>query len=224
MPNFTKFDSVIVDVNLRETGFSPRVRKLDLEEMVSEAQQGNEEAFAELYIRFRGLVMAHVQKSHLKIMREEALSEGLMALVEAIHTYDFAKKVRFAGYADACIRYRLWNLFKREKRRWQREVSYVVPQEEEAAAIEPPDPRVNVEKEVLDRLYLQEMLPELNTAITLLPERQRYVILRHVVGQESLTQIAEELGIKVQAVWNLKKRALARLKNVTSGMYIDERR
>lgn len=193
-----------------------------MEKLVLAAQQGNQRAFEELYTRFRGLVTAHARKGHLKIMREEALSEGLIALVEAIKTYNFAKKVRFAGYADACIRYRLWNLFKREKRRWQRESSYIIQQEEELKEVELADPQVDIESEVLNQIYLEALRPELSAAIAALSERQRYVIQRNVLDSASLTVIAAELGIKVQAVWNLKKRALARLKIIISGMYIHE--
>ena len=63
----------------------------------------------------------------------------------------------------------------------------------------------------IEQKYGQERILQV---INLLPPKQRFVIIQSIINHYKLDCIAKVLGITIQAVYQLKKRALARLKKV----------
>lgn len=59
---------------------------------------------------------------------------------------------------------------------------------------------------------LKEDYNKLNIAISKLTEKQRYVIINHYYYNQSLNKIAEKMKIEVNAVYQLKVRAILSLK------------
>lgn len=197
---------------------------MELEELVSLAQAGQPEAYREVCLRFEGLVHKLALRPHLAAIREEAIAEGRLAVATAVVSFSPAAGIRFAGYVDSRVTYAMWNLFKRERRRWEHERSYRLPGQQDEECGEDyllllADPQ-DIERYIMD----QEEQCCLRSALSELPERQR-IVLRRLYGEDArLAEVAAELGISVQAVHGLEKRGLARLKTCCAGMYSSVRR
>jgi len=178
----------------------------ELHQLVTQAQQGQTAAFAEICRRFEGLVVKHAFQAHLKSIGEDAKAEGQLAVVEAVRTYNPSSGVPFAGYVESRVRYRMWNLFKRERRRWQQEVTLDESRPEEDAGI---DIAADVETAML--------ADSIREAIATLPDKQRLVVAATLLGEARLADAAKVLKISTQAVHSLRNRAIARLKSQFAG-------
>lgn len=201
----------------------PRLQgeEMELSDLVIKAQNGDDEAFSLICRRFAGLVKKHAFQAHLRPLYEDAQAEAWLAVAEAVRTYDRTTGVRFAGYVESKVRYALWNLFKRERRRWQREVLIADDEDDETLGgeLDIPDADTDIAAAVEEKC-LQE---EVGRAIARLPERQRRAVELTVLEGYRQGEAARLLGVTAQAVHNLQKRGLARLKKDWAGMYEGER-
>lgn len=195
---------------------------MDVQQLVEKAQTGDLQAFEQVCRQFAKLVHKQALQAHLGTIREEAMAEGWLALAEAIIGYNPATGVPFAGYAESKVKFALWNLFKRERRRWQQEVTLEGTADDEeggASWLESLPAPEHTEEQVVSKLMTSQMLSLLND----LPERQRQAILLTVVQQKKLHEAASRLQVTPQAVHHLRQRGLVRLKQLCAGMYESER-
>jgi RNA polymerase sigma factor (sigma-70 family) len=183
---------------------------MELEEYVIKAQNGDEIAFAEICKQFTGLVKKSAYQAHMRPIYEEALSVGYLALVEAIKTFDCSLEIKFAGYAQSKIKFALWNLFKRERNRWQNEVTLEAQQGEERILIDNLASDINIEKQIELKILSNDLLHRMEK----LPAKQKQAILLTLVSEKSLTETASLLGVTPQAVYNLKNRGIRQLQSL----------
>lgn len=182
---------------------------MELTILTVRAQQGDETAFTEICRRFRGLVKKYAHQPHLRPLGEEAEAEAWLAVVSAVRTYRAETGVQVAGYIESQVKYRLWNLFKKERRKWEREVAADASDGEEGAALlETLAANDNVEA----MIEQMEVSTRLQRALAELPERQSRAVILTLVQGRRLAEAAQELGVTPQAVHNLQRRGLARLK------------
>jgi RNA polymerase sigma factor (sigma-70 family) len=192
---------------------------MELHQLVRDAQMGDREAFQEICTRFTGLVKKYANQAHLRPIVEEAEAQGWLAVVQAVKTYDETSGVHFAGYVNSKVKFAIWNLFKKERRIWQEEQVEGGQEGEEVDSFAHLPDKADIAGEVENRWLSRE----LRSAIETLPDKQRQVILKTVIGQETLTNVAASLGVTTQAVYNLRQRGFARLKTLCAGMYSSER-
>lgn len=189
---------------------------MNLQEMVSAAQQGDAVAYDSVCRQFGGLVRKQSRQGHLAGIREEAESEAWLALAQAVKEYDSARGVPFAGYAERCVSYRLWNVFKKERRRWQTET----PLEEERTDENGEGDRLGLldwlaaSDDVAGEVQQSELRDELRQAVSYLPARQRQAVVATLIGEARLSDLAEAWGISVQAVYATRKKGLSRLRQL----------
>lgn len=182
---------------------------MELTALVQRAQAGDEAAFAEVCRRFGGLVKKLAFQPHIRAVADEAQAEGWLALVQAVKTYDAASGVPVAGYIESRVKYAVWNLFKRERRRWQGEQPLEAESDEAGGnLLARLDSGCDVAAEVENRLMAAEAWREL----ACLPVRQREVIMMTVLADGRLADAAARLGVTVQAVHALRRRGLAQLR------------
>jgi len=184
---------------------------MELIELVRKAQAGDSQAVHDVCLRFTGLVKKYALQPHLNTIAQEAESQGWLAVVQGIRQFDEHWGVQFAGYMESRVKYGIWNLFKRERRRWQNEGQLDGRNDDDGLALLA---LLANDTDVAEEVELAWLSQELSAAIFALPAKQRLVILRTVVGEERLTTIAAELGITTQGVYNLRQRGLARLKTL----------
>lgn len=189
--------------------------------LVTRAQAGDNEAFEEVCRRFKGLVKRQAYQPHLRSLGDDALAEAWLAVIEGVKSYDFSAGVHFAGFVESKVKFALWNLFKRERRRWQQELLITEGEDSEFQSfrLDMLAGPANIEQEV----EMAELGRELRAEIAVLPERQRQAMLLTLLGDSKLGEAALELKVTAQAVYNLRQRALTRLKKQFAGMYLSER-
>ena len=184
---------------------------MDLLELVQQSQGGDEESFTEICRRFGGLVKKHAFQPHLRPVADEAQCQGWLAVAEAVKSYDSGSGVPVAGYIESKVRFALWNLFKRERRRWQTELALEQGHDDDdeqggllAVIVADDDVAAMAERTELAR--------ELHAAILSLPERQRLAIVYTVLDDVALKEAACRLGVSLQAVHSLRERGLKNLR------------
>lgn len=187
---------------------------MDIEQLVLKAQEENAggAAFAQVCQRFTGLVKKYANQPHVAGIKEEAIAEGWLAVVAAVRSYDPDTGVRFAGYVESRVRYAVWNLFKRERRRWQQELLLLGSTEdadqEMPGLLDTLSAADNVEAEAEANLAVIAV----RDALSMLPDKQQIAVVKTLLGEARLTDLAAELGITPQAVYSLRQRGLVRLK------------
>ena len=194
--------------------------------MVLQAQRGDAAAYYAVCCQFRGLVMKYARQGHLAGIHEDAESEGWLALAQAVKDFDSSRGVPFAGYAQRCVVYRLWNVFKKERRRWQTESTLEDGRDDENGESERSGllKRLTASDDVASAVEQLELRDELRQALLSLPVRQRQAVVVTLIGEGRLADLADVWGISVQAVHATRKKALLSLKQSLSGMYLSEGR
>lgn len=189
---------------------------MELTILAARVQQGDEEAFAEICGRFKGLVKKYANQPHLRPLGEEAEAEAWLAVVKAVRTYRPQSGVPIAGYIESQVKYTLWNLFKKERRKWRREtVAEADGGDEGPSLLDTLQARDNVEAAV----ELRELSQGLQCALAELPERQNRAIILTLVEGRRLIEAGRELGVSPQAVHNLQQRGLVRLRAMAGGRF-----
>lgn len=189
---------------------------MHIEDLVNKAQRGDQTAFEVLCGQFQGLMKKSAGRPHLRSIYEEALGAAYESFIEAVQTYDAQLGVPFAGFAKAKVHFALWNLFKRERRRWQNECALNAEGDEANTFV---CDEVRIEEKVERKILAQELF----CLIDRLPAKQRQAILLTVVSGMGLTEAGRLLGVTPQAVFNLKKRAIQELKRqALSGRLVEE--
>ncbi len=167
-------------------------RAAELAELVRAARAGNAEALAEVCRRFLPLVASLAGRAHLRAIREEAVTVGWLGVMEAVQECPEAQLAYFPGYVKRFVAYKIWNLFKHQRRIWQTEVG--------------DDGReTGEEPQMALRLDLER-------ALAALPERWRLIVEWNIVAGLPLRLIADRLGVSAQMVQKLRQKALDRLR------------
>ena len=189
---------------------------MELTILAAKAQQEDEEAFAKICGRFRGLVKKYAKQPHLRPLGEEAEAEAWLAVVKAVRTYRPEAGVQIAGYIESQVKYTLWNLFKKERRKWQSETAADADVDDEGSSLlDTLQASDNVEA-AIERMELSQ---ELQRALAELPERQSRAVILTLIEGRRLIEAGRELGISPQAVHNLQRRGLGRLRSMSKGRF-----
>ncbi|MBU2702259.1 RNA polymerase sigma factor (sigma-70 family) [Sporomusaceae bacterium BoRhaA] len=143
---------------------------------------------------------------------DDEKAEAWLAVVEAFATYDSNKGVRLPGYVESRVKYAVWNMLKKQQR-------YVNHENIESCFESQPD-----HIDVAEVVELKLLRKRLSKALDTLSIKQRQAIVKTIVLGYSLTEYAHELGVTPQAVFNLRKCGLNRLKKYLTRMYISESR
>lgn len=181
---------------------------MDCEQLVTRAQKGDQKAFEQLILDFQPLVQKYAKLSYLRSIQEDAMAEANLALTEAVKNFDPKVNNSFAGYAKACVRYRLWNYFKHERKKWNAE--YLVLDDAEYYK-EIADPRDFVDSVIVENLT-GIFKKSLGYGLESLTDKQRFIIEKCILQNMPLGYAAKTLGITPQAACRIKKRALKALR------------
>jgi RNA polymerase sigma factor (sigma-70 family) len=152
---------------------------------------------------------------------EDIKSEAWLAVVEAFADYDPAQGVPLPGYVESRVKYAVLNLCKKEQRQKQREL-YIEDSKVKRGErfIETLPDCADVAGMIENQWLGNELYQELGK----LSFKQQQSIIKTIVYGYSLTELAHEWGVTPQAVFNLRKSGLGRLKKRLAGMYISEGR
>jgi len=164
---------------------------MELQQLIEQAQQGDEHAFQEICLRFAGLVKKYGKQPHLIALGEEAEAEAWLAVVRAVKTFKPDAGVQPAGYIDSQVRYAVWNLFKRERRRWQTETAAEYGGDEEGITLL--DVMATADNTEL-AVEWKMIAGELQAALLELPQRQSQAVILTLVQRRRLTEAGDAPG------------------------------
>lgn len=183
---------------------------MELIQLVTEAQQGNQESLGEVCRRFSGLVKKQAFQHHLRPVAEDAQAQAWVAVIEAVKAYNSLTGVPVEAYVESRVKYALWNLFKKERRRWRTETALEIPSGSEdcVSFVDTLADTADVAGEVERRQMFRLAVAALET----LPARQRLAVLYTTVQGMKLHEAASRLGVSIQAVHSLRQRGLRALK------------
>ncbi|MDR2558091.1 MAG: sigma-70 family RNA polymerase sigma factor [Oscillospiraceae bacterium] len=161
---------------------------------------------SELITRYVGIIVIKANKmarSFSRLNRQDAedfISEGFLALLNAIRTFDESKG-SFAAYANACIDNRMKNALGKARR------TLFLSEEFDPALIKDLSP--GAEDVFIEKENREEILSRTKK---ILSERE-FKVFEMYLGSFSYRQIAARLGVSVKSVDNSLSRARAKLKS-----------
>jgi len=176
--------------------------------LIGLAQAGCEEAKAQLFEMFQGLLHSTARK-YARVSFEDALQEGCLAFLQAISLYDVSRGVPFAGYAAAKVRgdvrtamRRLWH--------YEARIEFVHdsrdPNADRAGTGSRHDSSGRESSDGFADVELQLLLIQAK-----LSPRERLAITVTLRGYSS-TEMGHTLGVSPETVKTWKKRALRKLR------------
>ena len=192
---------------------------MEIVKQVQLAQQGDEAAFAELYLRFEPVVRCYANRSHVKVCRDDAIGAGQLAVVQAIKSYDPVTGVPLGAYIEQRVKYAVWNLFKQERKVWQHTVSYDVSQLTDEDGPDcwrdtfADDDAERNRAAAEFKLDFRRIMPDFSS-------RQQQVLQALIAGFTQ-TEISRRLNVSPQAVYKIKIRLRQGLKKLGFGMEED---
>ena len=188
----------------------PPLTKAEEDVVIARAVRGEAQAMAEMYGRYRGLI---VNESHATYLRSpdlasEAESIAILALIEALHDYDPKHGAPFAGFVKARIHHALYTEFRRTRRLWERTYhpeQYADEHDawERCGGVENGTERADL------RLLVRGILRSVMHRLT---AREKEILCLHYYRDLTLRRIAALLGTSASAISKSKANLLQKLR------------
>ena len=168
----------------------------ETEELVRRAKDGDQAAFLELVRRYEPLVKRIILQCGAGEEQDDLRQESMIALYAAVVSYKSEQGVTFGAYAKACMRNRILNITRKQKKEKQIEEA-ILPDEEADPA------RTLITKDAYRML--------LSPAAFGLTELERQVLQLYLADM-SYGQIAASLQITEKSVDNAIYRMKSKMR------------
>lgn len=99
------------------------MEKLTLEEKVAAAGKGDQMYYEEVCRSFIPLAKRMASQPHIRPIYDEAYSLAMLKIAEAVREYQPENGVSFTAFVYSKVKYAIWNLFKKERRIWQKNIN-----------------------------------------------------------------------------------------------------
>ena len=168
--------------------------------LVPAAQNGGKRSMETICEAFRPLVLSLINKSTYYSIREDAESIAYCEIVECVYLYNGDTYSHFAGFIKSKVVWRLRNALRKECITHGRE------------------PLVG--EETLESLSSEDSIEELvsmlseRDALRKLPAHYHHLLADLYFAGLSIAEVAAKMGVSHQAVYKMKKKALAMLKEL----------
>ncbi|TCS81252.1 RNA polymerase sigma factor [Tepidibacillus fermentans] len=167
-----------------------------MEEIVRQAQQGDQNALAILLKKYHPLIVTFANKRYIHNNFEDTLQEARLAFILAVKYYDPSYGVFFGHYIKQRIWQHLFSLMKKEQK-WNHVIFFEGWQGE--------GHRILVDHIDLEFTIWKEQLA------SLLSEREKQLFELHWIQGYSISEIADRYKISINTVKTWKKRAVKKL-------------
>ena len=164
---------------------------------------GNEEAREELILANRPMVYWLAKKLKVPYSTyQDLIQEGMLALINAVDSFDVERNIRFSTFAYYKFRCRIINFLQRV----------------EAKAPLPVDEAVLVDEGAESSLLYNESSRsewsiDLENALSQLSERESDIINALIMEGRVAREVASEKNIDISHVYRIRRKALAKLKS-----------
>lgn len=182
------------------------MKKLTLEEKVAAAGQGNQIYYEEVCRSFIPLAKRMASQPHIRPIYDEAYSLAMLKIAEAVREYQTKSGVSFAAFAYSKIKYAVWNLFKKERRIWQKNLSPAGDMADNWLE------QIPAELSLEENLAAAQQVQLLRKAVSELPPLQRAIIEAIFFAGCKPGEVAAWLKLSPQSVSGYKMRALRSLR------------
>jgi RNA polymerase sporulation-specific sigma factor len=174
-------------------------------EAVRQDETRKDNVMSELITRYVGIIVIKANKlaSGFNVLNrqdaEDFISEGFLALLNAIRTYN-ADKGAFSAYANACIDNRMKNALGKAKR------TLILSEEFDPALIKEQAP--GADDIIIEKESREEALKKISK---ILSDRE-FKVFEMYLDSFTYRQISSRLGISIKSVDNALSRARTKLK------------
>lgn len=183
-----------------------RLRELT-DETLAELIGTNADAFAELFARYRGIVRFFAGRYAVNASdSEDYMQEGMLGLYSAAVSYSKGRQVRFRTFASACIRNRIRNAARAERKAIVSEMSFDDPESALSDTVSASD--LSPEQEYL----AQERADELDSLMNRTLSRQEREIFCLAISGLTYEEIATYMHSPRKSVDNAIQRARRKLR------------
>ncbi len=164
---------------------------------------GSEVASEELFLAIRPIVYWLAKKLKVPYSTyQDLIQEGMLALINAVDSFDVERNIRFSTFAYYKIRGRMINFLQRV----------------EAKAPIPVDEAVFIDESTDNSLLYNESSRsewsiDLENALSQLSERESEIINALVMEGRVAREVADEKNIDISHVYRIRRKALAKLKS-----------
>ena len=179
-------------------------RELTDEELASLARKEDNLAVNELLYRHKSTVTKAVRHCFLSGGdHDDLLQEGTIALYNAIMSYDSGKNAGFRTFAYLCVKRKIYDLIRRERRDKHRALNDSVAFEEVAASLcDPEEAYIEEERESALKEGIEKALSD----------EEKEIFALYLDGL-SYSEIAKSSGLPVKKVDNTLQKIKKTLKN-----------
>ncbi|MCL2076954.1 MAG: sigma-70 family RNA polymerase sigma factor [Oscillospiraceae bacterium] len=180
-------------------------RLLVMAQQFGEPESRQSDVMSELITRYVNIIVIKANKiarGFGLLNRQDAedfISEGFLAFLNAIRTYD-EQKGAFSAYANACIDNRMKNALGKARR------TIILSEEFDPALIKEQSP--GADDLVIEKETREEILKKISKALS----RREFEVFEMYLNSFSYKQIAASMSISVKSVDNALSRARAKLK------------
>ena len=183
--------------------------KAEEDAVIARAVRGEAAAMAEMYARYRGLIVSEAHASYLRnaALAADAENIAVLAFVEALHDYDPRHGAPFAGFVKGRVHHALYTEFRRERRLWERTCH-----PEQSAEGRDAWERCGGTEDMAAvdlRLLVRGILHSVMHRLT---EREKEILSLHYYRDLTLRRIAVLLGTSASAVSKSKANLLKKLR------------
>lgn len=168
-------------------------------DLVRRAQEGDDEAFGEIYERFFDPVYRYAAFRLPTELAEDVAADVFVKAWEKLHTYRVHRHVPFAAWLFRIARHTVIDVYRSQR-------SF----DEVPDAL--PDPDVLNSAEA--RVHRHDLLRTVRAAVDQLPRRYREILLLSYMADLPHSEIARVLHLTEGAVRILKMRALRKLESL----------
>ncbi|SHF62417.1 RNA polymerase sporulation-specific sigma factor [Caldanaerobius fijiensis DSM 17918] len=167
-----------------------------IDELAIKGREGDGKAIEMLVEKLKPMIVATAYRFN-RYDVDDMVQEGYIVLLQCIKDYD-CDRGAFLAYFKTKLKYHILNLL--------RKVKDTLPIMEELVADEGGGPEIN---------FLEKMEHlELEKALRCLGEKQRDIVIRYYIKEQSLSEIARSQGKHYMSAVRLKERALKKLREL----------
>jgi len=186
--------------------------QLSDEKLMSMYQEGNEEAFNQLFLRHKDPVFRYLNRQCVTSVAEEIFQDVWLRLIQSKHQFDLQKNNRFAPYLYRIAHNRLMDYFRHNSVKMK-----VIPDKEPVEeAIEKPSIHEPATPE--DYLDSHRKIERLLSIVDLLPEEQRQAFLLKEESGFSVQDIADVMGVSRETAKSRLRYAFQRIREGMRGL------
>ena len=174
--------------------------------LIKRFREGDKRAVEILMEDYKGAVNKIARAFYLKgADRDDIVQEGMIALYNAIITYNVDGKVSFSTYANECVKNRILDCLRKDKRLKNKALSESLPissvEETDSGWLTPEEIAINAEEADILKNIIQ----------TSLSEKERSVLDLYYDGK-SYSEIADAIGKNTKYVDNTLQKIRKKIK------------